>query len=341
MKAAYYEGNRTIRVAEGPPVEPGEGEVRIGVSYCGICGTDLHIFHGHMDKRVPIPQVIGHEAAGTVAAVGPGVESIVVGDRVAVRPIRFGPPAPSDKGLWHVSKNLKFIGIDLPGGMQASWTVPAYAAHKLPDGMSLLHGAMVEPVAVACHDVHRGRVQAGERCVIIGGGPIGLLIALVARERGAVAIISEPNAVRRQLAASLGFAVVDPVAEDIAASVGRLTQEAMADVVFEVSGTAPGVAAMTAVPNARGRIVMVAIHPQPKPVDLFRFFWSEIEMIGVRLYEPEDFDEAIGLIAAGRLPLDTLITGVSPIEEAQEVFEGIDANPEGIKHVIRCGSGRE
>lgn len=338
MKAAYYNGNRTIRVAEGPPVEPGEGEVRIDVAYCGICGTDLHIFHGHMDNRVPIPQVIGHEAAGTVAAVGPGVADVSVGDRVAVRPIRFGPPAPSDKGLSHVGKNLKFIGVDLPGGMQGSWTVPAYAAHKLPDGMSLLHGAMVEPVAVACHDVHRGRVQAGERCVIIGGGPIGLLIALVAREKGAVAIISEPNAMRRKLATSLGFDVVDPLAEDIAAAVGRLTREAMADVVFEVSGTAAGVAAMTAVPNARGRIVMVAIHPEPKPVALFRFFWLEIEMIGARLYESEDFDEAIGLIASGRLPLDTLITGVSPIDEVQRVFNGVDANPEGIKCVIQCGS---
>jgi threonine dehydrogenase-like Zn-dependent dehydrogenase len=113
------------------------------------------------------------------------------------------------------------------------------------------------------------------------------------------------------------------------------TGDAMADVVFEVSGSAAGVEAMTELPNVRGRIVMVAIHPQPKPVNLFKFFWSEIRMIGARLYEPEDFEEAIQLLGKQHLPIDSLITQVSPIEEAQQVFETIDANPAGMKYVLR------
>ena len=94
---------------------------------------------------------------------------------------------------------------------------------------------------------------------------------------------------------------------------------------------------MTELPNVRGRNVMVAIHPQPKPVNLFRFFWSEIRMIGARLYEPEDFDEAITLVAHDQIPLDELITQVAPLENAQQVFETIDANPEGMKYLLQCG----
>ena len=110
----------------------------------------------------------------------------------------------------------------------------------------------------------------------------------------------------------------------------------MADCVFEVSGSAPGVEVMTEVANVRARIVMVAIHPQPKPVNLFKFFWSEIRMIGARLYEEQDFDEAIALASSGKLHLDKLITQVMPIDKVQEAFEAIDANPDGIKTLIQC-----
>jgi 2-desacetyl-2-hydroxyethyl bacteriochlorophyllide A dehydrogenase len=337
MKAAVYQGNRTFAVGTSEPAAPGPGEVRLSVAYCGVCGTDVHIFHGAMDGRVGPPQIIGHEASAVVAQIGEEVEGLAVGDRVAVRPLRFGAPTPFDKGCSHVGKNLKFIGIDSPGAMQSSWTVPAYTLHKLPDGVSLLDGALVEPVAVACHDVRLGEVAQREHCVVIGGGPIGLLIGLVAREKGAKVILSEVNPARAKLAETLGLEAVNPTEQDLVKAVAAQTGDAMADVVFEASGSAAGVEVMTELPNVRGRIVMVAIHPQPKPVNLFKFFWSEIRMIGARLYEPEDFEEAIQLIADGRLPISALITEVSPIGETQKVFETIDANPAGMKYVIQCG----
>lgn len=336
MKSAQYQGNRSISVGPSEQISPAPDEVRLDVAFCGICGTDMHIFHGAMDQRVSMPQIIGHEASATVAEIGAEVTGINVGDRVAVRPLLFGEPATFDKGHAHVGKNLKFIGIDLPGGMQSSWTVPAYTLHGLPDGLSLEHGAMIEPAAVACHDVRLGEVAAGESCVVIGGGPIGLLIALVAMEKGAIVILSEVNEARLALAESLGIKIVNPTQQDLPEAVSDLTDGKMADCVFEVSGSAPGVDVMTELPNVRGRIVMVAIHPQPKPVNLFKFFWSEIKMIGARLYEEEDFDEAINLAAAGKLHLDKLITKVSPIEQVQAAFESIDNNPDGIKHLIAC-----
>ena len=336
MKSAQYQGNHTISVGGSHAIRPKSGEVRLEVAFCGICGTDIHIFHGAMDQRVEMPQIIGHEASATVAEVGEGVSGIGVGDRVAVRPLNFGKKEAFDKGFEHVGKNLKFIGIDLPGGMQSSWTVPAYTLHKLPDSLSLEHGAMIEPAAVACHDVRMGDLRKGETCVVIGGGPIGLLISLVAMHKGAQVILSEVNESRLSLAESLGIEVVNPLQENLPSAVSRLTEGTMADCVFEVSGSAPGVEVMTELPNVRGRIVMVAIHPQPKPVDLFKFFWSELKMIGARLYEEEDFEEAIALADSGKLHLDRLVTQISPIDEVQSVFESIDENPDGIKYLIDC-----
>ncbi|TWT80803.1 D-arabitol-phosphate dehydrogenase [Planctomycetes bacterium CA13] len=336
MKSAQYQGDRSVAVGSSEVIKPGPGQARLEVSFCGICGTDIHIFHGAMDQRVSKPQIIGHEVSATVAEVGDGVTSVAVGDRVAVRPLLFGDPSSFDKGHAHVGKNLKFIGIDMPGGMQSSWTVPDYTLHKLPDSLSMEHGAMIEPAAVACHDVRLGEVKAGETCVVIGGGPIGLLIALVAIQKGATVILSEVNESRLALAETLGIKVVNPITTSLPDAVDKITDGAMADCVFEVSGSAPGVEVMTELPNARGRIVMVAIHPQPKPVNLFKFFWSEIKMIGARLYEEQDFDEAIELASSGALHLDKLITKISPIDEVQKTFEAIDANPDGIKYLIQC-----
>lgn len=336
MKSVQYNGDKTLLVGESEAIAPAAGEVRLEVAYCGICGTDMHIFHGSMDQRVAKPQIIGHEVSAVVAEVGEGVEGFVAGDRVAVRPLKFGEPHAFDKGFAHVGKNLKFIGIDAAGGMQSSWTVPAYTLHKLPENLSLEHGALIEPAAVAAHDVRLGRVKSGENVVVIGSGPIGLLIALVALEKGANVIMSEVNDSRLEFAASLGVKTVNPIKQNVVEAVSELTDGKMADCVFEVSGSAPGVQVMTELPNARGRIVMVAIHPQPREVNLFKFFWSELELIGARLYEEEDFDEAIRLAAAGKLAAEKLITGIAEIDDVQSTFENIDKNPDGIKYLIKC-----
>ncbi|MEN6405169.1 MAG: alcohol dehydrogenase catalytic domain-containing protein [Thermoguttaceae bacterium] len=340
MQAAFYVGNKTFRVGDAEPVKPGPGEARLRIAYCGVCGTDVHIYHGQMDRRVHIPQVIGHETSGEIVELGPGVTGFQVGDRVAVRPLQPGEPSPIDNGCSHIGQNLKFLGIDTPGAMQESWTVPAYTLHRLPASVSMQDGAVVEPVAVACHDVRLSGLREGEQVVIIGGGPIGLLIAMVARHKGGRVLIAETNPQRIALARELGFETVDPIHNDLPAAVAAFTNQAMADVVFEVSGSAAGAAVMTQLPRVRGRIVLVAIHSEPKPVELFRFFWRELKMIGVRVYEPEDFDEAIRLLGEKALPLDRFITLVAPLADIQKVFETIDRNPAGMKYLLQCTDGR-
>jgi 2-desacetyl-2-hydroxyethyl bacteriochlorophyllide A dehydrogenase len=334
MKALFYEGNHsfTIKTTEKQPLQ--KGEVRLKMAYVGVCGTDVHIYHGKMDARVKPPQIIGHEVSGVIEELGEGVTDWKVGENVTVRPLNPGAEMPSDNGFRHIGQNLKFIGIDSAGGMQQYWNVPAFTLHKLPENLSLQLGAMIEPLAVACHDIRLGEVVAGENAVVIGGGPIGLLVALVARQKGANVLISEVNKNRLEFIQSLGFQTVNPTEQDLVKTVEEFTNGAMANVVFEVSGVQAGVTAMTQLPKVRGRIVMVAIHSEPKAVDLFRFFWREIKLIGARVYEPEDFDEAISLAASGTLPLDKMITQVSPLKDAKKVFETIDQNPAGMKYLL-------
>ncbi|GGF36598.1 zinc-dependent alcohol dehydrogenase [Echinicola rosea] len=335
MKAAFYQEKGKFTLGDSPVHSPGKGEVRLSVQYCGVCGTDVHIFHGVMDKRVGPPQVIGHEASAIVAEVGEGVSDIKVGDEVAVRPLRFGADHPFDKGHKHVGKNLKFIGIDSAGAFQQNWVVPAYTLHKLPEGLSLKHGAFIEPLSVACHDVKIGRVKQGENTLVIGGGPIGTLIAYVLKDKGANVIISEVNEKRISMLRELGFTVVNPIEQDLKTAISDLTEEKMIDCAFEVSGSKPGVEAMTEVVNVRGRIVMVAIHGGgPREVDLFKFFWSEIELLGARLYEEEDYDEALHIAASGAVPFEKLITKVGGLGQIQEIFDEIDQNPAGMKYLI-------
>lgn len=335
MKAAYYTGEKRIAVADGVCVAPAAGMVRIKVAYCGICGTDLHIYHGKMDARVASEQIMGHEMAGTIVELGEGVESWQVGERVVVRPLDPCGACPAClAGHSHICQNLKFLGIDTPGAFQGFWTVPAHTLHALPAEVALDMGALVEPLAVACHDVRLAGVVAGEYVVVIGGGPIGMLIAMVAREQGAKVLISEINPHRLELAGELGFATCNPLESDLVERVNADTGMAGADVVFEVTATQAGADAMTELPRTRGRIVAVGIFSEPPRVNLFRFFWRELKLCGARVYEPEDFERAIALVAGGRLPLERIVSGRYPLGNLEQALQELESGADAMKILI-------
>jgi (R,R)-butanediol dehydrogenase/meso-butanediol dehydrogenase/diacetyl reductase len=336
VTAVTYDGPGRFGIARCRVQPPGPGEVRLDVAFAGICGTDVHIAHGLMDHRVRAPQVIGHEMSGTVAELGPGVGGYAIGDPVVVRPLDTRGETPADKGVSHICRELKFLGIDTPGAFQSSWTVPAFTLHRLPATVDLRQAALVEPLAVACHDVRLGQVIAGETTAVIGGGPIGVLVALVAREQGATVVISEVNEFRRHFAAELDFAVIDPTVTDLPDAVLERTGGVGADVVFEVSGSAAGADVMTRLACVRGRIVVVAIFPTPQPVRLFDVFWKELRVTGARVYEPEDYERAIELLEAKTLPLHRLISAVEPLERLPAVFEALDSDAATMKILVDC-----
>ena len=338
ITAAFYRGDKSFAVEQTAPVDPGPGEARIRIAYCGICGTDMHVYHGNMDARVGLNRVIGHEMSGVVEALGEGVSSHLLGQKVVVRPLDHCGDCPAcAAGHEHICHNLRFLGLDTDGAMQELWVVPAHTLHQLPADLRLDHAALIEPVAVACHDVRLSGLQPGEDVVVIGGGPIGVLVAMVARDAGGNVVISEVNPNRLAIAEQLGFDPVNPAEVDLAQAINSRTGAKGADVVFEVSGTQPGVDAMTAVAATRARIVMVAIHAQKPAIDLFQFFWRELKLIGARVYEPADYEKAIAIIASGGVDADTVITDVAPLAEIQQAFEALDRSPTAMKSLIKVG----
>jgi 2-desacetyl-2-hydroxyethyl bacteriochlorophyllide A dehydrogenase len=337
MKAAYYTGNQTFTIESVQPVAPGESDVQVSVAYCGICGTDLHVFHGAMDARVGTHRVIGHEMSGKITAIGEKVQDLEIGDSVVIRPLAACGACPAcQRGHSHICQNLKFLGIDTDGAFQQAWTVPAHTIHKIPAELSLEHAALIEPVAVACHDVRRARLVAGEDALVIGGGPIGMLIAMVASHVGAKVTLSEVNAHRLKVAQSLGFATLNPQEVNVAEKIYAQTADKGADVIFEVSGTQAGVDTMTEAAATRCRIVMVAIHGTKPTVDLFKFFWREIELFGARVYEAEDYEQAIKMVASGAIDCKSMITDIRPLEKITGAFQALSGNAQVMKSLIKC-----
>ncbi len=335
--AAFYTGGRTVTAGEAPVAAPGPGEVTVDVAYTGICGTDLHIFHGDMDSRVALPAIIGHEMSGRISATGEGVEGWAPGDAVTVMPLRWCGDCPAcHAGNSHICHRLDFVGIDSPGSLRSRWTVPAELLVRLPQDLPLDQAALVEPTAVAVHDVRRGEVSAGEKVLVVGGGPVGLLIAMVAAGAGGDVLLAELDPRRRAFAAELGLRTVD-AAGDVAARVQEWSGGAGADVAFEVSGAADGMTTAVEALSVRGRLVLVAIHGRPRTVDLHRFFWRELTLVGARLYDRSDFERAVELVAEEAVPAARLISTVVPLAEAASGFAALEGGGSGeMKVLVDC-----
>jgi 2-desacetyl-2-hydroxyethyl bacteriochlorophyllide A dehydrogenase len=313
-------GNRTFRAGAAPVPTPADGEVLLGVRRVGICGTDLHIFQGHLDHRVPRGGVLGHEtfAAVAEAAGGSGFKS---GDRVVVEPLEFcGACRACKMGASYICYSIKVLGVDRPGGCQQYWAVPAARLIRVPDSLSDDHAALMEPLSIAVHDVRRAEVKPGDAVLVFGGGPIGTLIAMVSRHRGARVAVAEVNPFRLDMLRKLGFEAVGPD-RDVVRFATEWTGGDGVDVAFEVSGHPAAVRAVTDVVRVWGTVSIVAIHSEPMPVNLYQMFARELTMHGSRLYSRADWEEAIRLAAAGAVDLAPLVSRTFPLEGLPEAMQ--------------------
>ena len=337
MNAAYYSGKENIINGECRILPPAANEVRIKIAYCGICGTDLHIFHGKMDKRVRMPQVIGHEASGTIAEIGEKVRGLSIGQKVVVMPLDWCGNCPACKdGHTHICKNLKFLGIDTSGAFQEYWTVPARTVITLADSIDLKTAALIEPLAVALHDVRLGNLSKGDFVAVIGGGPIGALIALVAKFKGAEVLVSEINKFRLKALKMLGIETANPQEKDIVSLVMEKTGGRGTDLVFEVTAHPAGIETAVKLPKTRGQIVVVGIFSEAPKVNLFDFFWKELKLRGARVYEKQDYEEAVRIMEQNSLPLETLISAIYPLCELEKGFRELEKGDEVMKVLIKC-----
>jgi 2-desacetyl-2-hydroxyethyl bacteriochlorophyllide A dehydrogenase len=320
VRASFYEGAGRFRTGTAAVPAAAAGEAVLKVKRVGICGTDLHIFQGHLDHRVPRGGIIGHETFAEVAEAPAGA-GFVKGDRVVVEPLRVCHACRACKmGATWLCYKLKVLGVDVSGGMQEYWAVPTERLIKVPVSLSDDHAAVMEPLAIATHDVTRANVKEGDAVLVFGGGPIGALIALVARHRGARVIVSEVNPFRVALLKGLGLEVVGP-GVDVVKFANDWTDGEGVDIAFEVTGNAAAVRLMTDVVRVWGTISVVAIHAEPMVVNLYPMFARELTMHGSRLYARADWEEAIRLAASGAVPVGPLVTHKIPLEGLQEGME--------------------
>ena len=320
MRASFYHGPRAFRPGTAPIPTPGPGEALLRVKRVGICGTDLHIFQGHLEHRVPYRAVIGHETFAEVAEA-PAGSGFGAGDRVVVEPLAFcGQCRACRMGAFYICYNLKVLGVDLPGGMQEYWAVPAARLLRVPASLTDDHAALIEPLAVAVHDVTRAGVKPGDAVLVFGGGPIGTLIALVSRHRGARVAVVEINPHRAEMLTGLGLETVGPGADPVRFATEWTGGDGV-DVAFEVTGHPAVVRTITGTVRVWGTISVVAIHAEPMPVNLYHLFARELTVHGSRLYAREDWEEAIRLGSVGAVPLAPLVSRKIPLEALQEGME--------------------
>jgi 2-desacetyl-2-hydroxyethyl bacteriochlorophyllide A dehydrogenase len=298
--------------------------VRVRVEACGICGSDIHM---RPSETVAPGTIMGHEFAGVVDAVGRDVEAFAAGDRVCVFPFE-----PLDHHDLEVALATGLgIGV-VPGAYAEAICVDQSMIWRLPEGVDLQHGALVEPLAVALHALNVAEVEPEAACAVIGAGPIGVMTALALRARGAESVIViEKNERRRRRIEELGLDSVglDGVHEAVPA---RLA--AAPNVVFECAGNpaAPALAIELVAPS--GRVVLLGVLEEPVEISQLLLMLKEAEIRSSFAYRPADFDEAIELIAAGRIPSEALITAREPLERAQEMFEELERPETGHMKVL-------
>lgn len=325
MKSNYFLGNGQFQVVEEPVPAIGELDVLVKVSACGICGTDVHIYHGDKGSaQVTPPVVLGHELAGTVEKIGEKVTALKVGDHVTVDPnIYCGKCHYCQIGKKQLCDNLYAIGVNRNGGFAEYCAVPESQCYLLPPDVPLRYGAMVEPLACCIHGIDLAQLRVGDTVCVIGGGAIGLLMLQLAKLNGASkVIVSEPVAMRREIALQLGADLtIDPVHEDLKERLEEYLGVPGVDVVIECVGNT--IAVRQAFEAAkRGTTVLLFSVPKPDtthPLDLMDVYKKELKIVG-SMINPDTHGRAAALIGSGKIRLAEIITHSYPLEGLKDAI---------------------
>jgi (R,R)-butanediol dehydrogenase/meso-butanediol dehydrogenase/diacetyl reductase len=334
VKALRFHAARDLRVEEVPAAgEPGPGEVLVRIAACGICGTDLHEYiagpivtpvEPHPLTGASNPQILGHEFAGDVVAVGSGVETVAEGDRVAIMPLVYcGDCAYCRRGFQHLCATMACVGLSHDwGGMAELAVVAEYQVVRLPDSVSYRQGALIEPTAVAAYGVERAGVGPGDRVLVTGAGPIGALAALCAHASGAARVyVSEPNPARRARAEALGIAtVLDPALVDVPTLLHDETDGLGVDAAIECSGHPSGFSTAVASLRRRGTLAQTGLFVGEATVEPTLWSLNDLTIVGTWCYWVYDFDRIASQIATGRLPVDSVVTSSLALDDAPDAF---------------------
>lgn len=323
MKAAVYHGPGDLRVEEVPVRKLKDNEVKIQVKYCGICGTDIHIFHGDGGCcDVTPPLVPGHEFSGVVAEVGAGVKTVKVGDRVTGDPNDMcGECYFCKNGMQHFCKNNIGIGTTVDGGFAEYVIMREKQVYKVSDELSFIEAAMAEPISCCLHGIDLCNIKAGDTVLVMGGGPIGMIMMQLAKNAGASKVImSEPVEEKREQVLKLGATkTIDPLHEDVEAVLAEYCENV--NVVIECVGNVHTQADAVRFAG-RGATIMyfgLAAPEESFPIRPDDIFKKELHITSSYI-NPYSFERAIQILESGTVELESLITNVVPLDDIADVF---------------------
>jgi len=338
MRALVLEKKGELSLREiALPLEVGPDDVRIAIHTVGVCGSDVHYYtHGAIGSYiVRQPMVLGHEASGTVVEAGANVTSLKVGDRVCMEP---GVPNLSSRatklGIYNVDPDVRFWATPPVHGVLAPYAVhPAAFTYKLPDNVSFAEGAMVEPFAIGMQAAARARIVPGDVAVVVGCGPIGIMIALAALAGGcSKVLISDFSAPKLKIAAQYpGIVPVNIGEQSLVDAVRAATGNWGADIVFEASGSPKAFADLFEIVRPGGAVVLVGLPVETVELNVPAAIAKEVRIETVFRYA-NIFDRALQLIASGKVDLKPLITGTYDFSESIKAFErAAQGKPQDVK----------
>jgi 2-desacetyl-2-hydroxyethyl bacteriochlorophyllide A dehydrogenase len=341
MRAIRLIGPRQLEPVE---IEKPEGDgqhVLMKVSACGICGSDIHYYHGGVGMNGTPGLIMGHEFCGTVADPG-NRKDLNMGDRITALPLNHcGTCATCESGNVHICPEVKkrpIPGNNSPGAYAEYVSLRPDMVRKLPDSVSRKGAILIEPAAVALHAVKRSKLAVGDRVLITGGGPIGLLSAAWARLNGAsMVVLTEPDPFRKTFAENMGNVdlVLDANDPVLIRTLHKLSKGGF-DAAMETSASDAGL--MTAITALRPgkRLVLAGINYNPQPISTLMITARELECRGAFAYLPREFDTALDFLAQKKLQADRMVTRVIRLEEVPETFKKMTQAPSNdIKIMIQ------
>lgn len=303
------------------------GEVLVAVKRIGVCGSDIHVYHG-LHPYTSYPVVQGHEVSGYIEELGEGVSGLSKGDAVVFMPqVTCGECYSCRHGMYHICDSLKVMGFQTDGAAQEFFPVPAEMVIKLPDGISIDEAAMVEPVSVAVHALARAGSVAGKKVVVLGAGTIGNLVAQVARASGAAAVmITDISSYKLEKARQCGIDLTVNTAQN---DLGQAIQEHFgpdrADLILECVGAQDTITQAVKCARKGSTIIVVGVFGKAPVVDLGLVQDRELSLVGTLMYQKRDYERAIELAAAGKLCLNPMITHRFDFRHYIDAYHTIEA----------------
>jgi L-iditol 2-dehydrogenase len=316
--------------------KPGKGEVLIRMLRIGVCGSDIHVHHGkHPYTKYPVTQ--GHEVAGEISEVGPGVTGFELGDLVTIQPqIVCGSCYPCTHGRYNICDNLKVMGFQDTGMASEYFRCEARIVLKLPTGMDADQGAMVEPAAVACHALGMAGDVKDKKVLVLGAGPVGNLVAQAAKGLGATATMAvDLSHHRLEIARMVGVDFrADPSDGNLSQEVIKAFGQDRADVILECVGSQATIDLAIETARKGTRIVVVGVFGEKPRVDLGLVQDRELQLVGTAMYQTRDYEQAISLISKGKIRLKPLMSDHFPFARYLDAYKFIDEHKDRVMKVF-------